>query len=593
MKTPKLPHLAVLLFAVVAAGCAGTTSSNNHPPPPSSIAVMVTPQTANLRAGDPFLFNVSVTGSSNQAVTWSINGTVGGSSALGTIDSNGNYTAPAVLPTPNTITVRATSAADASAFGSSTVTLLNPTPVLTGINPASVGTGNFTLTIAGSKFVAGAQVLFGTTPLQTSFISPTQLTAKGSASSSGTYAITVTNPSPGSSSSASVYLQVTGSPQASNCGNMSLGQGASLEGFLPFPADSPWNTDISVAPVDPNSSAIINFIGSGIGMHPDFGAGQYQGSTIGIPYLVVGAQQPPVTINFTAYGSESDPGPMPIPVTAPIEGYPNPGTGDRHVLVLDNSNCFLYELFGSSVSGNSWNASSAAVWDLLSNQQRPYTWTSADAAGLPIFSGLARYDEVAAGKISHALRFTLQNSRAAFIPPASHWAANSSNANAAPMGMRMRLKASFDVSSYSPANQVILDALKKYGMIMADNGSNMYLSGAPDDRWDNNDLHLLGQVSASDFEVIQMTPLYTQNNIPTGSSPPITSFTASTTSIAVGTPVTLSWQVTGASYVIVSPDAGAVRGTNVTVMPAQSTTYTLNAINAFGRTTATVSITVH
>ena len=284
---------------------------------------------------------------------------------------------------------------------------------------------------------------------------------------------------------------------------------------------------------------------------------------------------------------------MPVPVTAPIEGDPNPGTGDRHVLVLDNSTCFLYELYSSYVSGNSWNAGSAAVWDLLSNEQRPYTWTSADAAGLPIFPGLARYDEVAAGKISHALRFTLQQSRAAFIPPASHWAANSSNVNAAPMGMRMRLKVSFDVSGYSAANQVILNALKKYGMIMADNGSNLYLSGEPDDRWDNNDLHALGQVKASDFEVIQMTPLYTQNTVPTGAPPQITSFTASSNSISAGTQVTLSWLVSGASYVIVSPDAGAVRSTSITVAPAQSTIYTLYATNAYGRTSATVSITVH
>src|SRR6266849_943840 len=382
-------------------------------------------------------------------------------------------------------------------------------------------------------------------------------------------------------------------PQASSCSSLSLGQGASLGGFVPFPADSLWNADISSEPVDPNSAAVINFIGPGISMHADFGAGQYLGSTIGIPYLVVGGQQPPVAINFTAYGSESDPGPMLVPVTAPIESYPNPDTGDRHVLVLDNSNCFLYELSSAYVSGNSWNAGSGAVWDLLSSEQRPYTWTSADTAGLPIFPGLARYDEVAAGKISHALRFTLQQSRAAFILPASHWAANSSNSNAAPMGMRMRLKASFDVSGYSTANQVILKTLKKYGMIMADNGSNLYLSGAPDDRWDNNDLHALGQVSASNFEVLQMTPLYTQNTLPIGAAPQITSFTATASSISAGAQLTLSWVVSGAFHVIVSPDAGVVRSTSVTVAPAQSTTYTLYATNAFGRTTATVSITVH
>ena len=596
MNTSVLSTLAFVASALFFAGCAASTSSTNKqppPPPPAGVHVSVSPPTANIHAGDTFPFTATVSGTSNTGVTWSVNGTAGGSSTFGTISANGSYTAPPALPSPNTIAVRATSAADTSASGSSSVTILNPMPVLTGINPSSVGTGNFSITVSGSKFVNGAQVLFGAAPIQTTFVSATQLSATGTANSPGTFAISVTNPNPGSSSSSSVNLQVTGSPQASNCSSMSLGQGASLGGFVPFPVDSLWNKDISAATVDPNSNAILNFIGTGIGMHADFGAGQFQGSTIGIPYLIVGSQQAPVTINFNAFASESDPGPMPIPVTAPIEGYPTPGTGDRHVLVLDNSSCFLYELYSSTVSGNSWNAGSAAVWDLLSNEQRPYTWTSTDAAGLPIFPGLARYDEVAAGQINHALRFTLQHSSAAFVPPASHWAANSSNASAAPMGMHMRLKANFDVSSYSAANQVILNALKKYGMIMADNGSNMYLSGAPDDHWDNNDLHVLGQVKASDFEVIQMTPLYTQNTVPTGAAPQITSFTASATSITAGTQVTLSWQVTGASYIIVSPQVGAVRASSVSVTPAQSTTYTLYATNAFGRTTSTVSITVH
>jgi hypothetical protein len=405
------------------------------------------------------------------------------------------------------------------------------------------------------------------------------------------------NPNPGSATSSSQNLQVTsatgGNPPPPSCSGMSLGQSASLNGFLPFPADNLWNKDISSAPVDANSAAIINFIGSGIGLHPDFGSGLYNGSSIGIPYLVVGPQQGMVPIVFTAYGNDSDPGPMPIPVTAQIEGYPAPGSGDRHVLVLDNNNCWLYELYSSYPNAASWNADSAAVWDLTADEQRPYTWTSADAAGLPIFPGLVRYDEVAAGNIDHALRFTLQSSRAAFVPPATHWAANSSNANAAPMGMRLRLKAGFDISAFSAANQVILAALKKYGMIMADNGSSMYISGAADSHWDNNDLHNLGSVTASDFEVVQMNPIYTASNIPSGASPAIASFTASSQSVSAGTQVTLSWNVTGASYLIVSPDIGAVRGTTAIVSPSQSTTYTLYATNAFGRTTATVNITVH
>src|ERR1035441_9226797 len=349
-------------------------------------------------------------------------------------------------------------------------------------------------------------------------------------------------------------------PAQNGCSGMALGIGASLNGFLPFPADNFWNQNIAGAPVDPNSDAYINFIGGNTPVHPDFGSGLYAGQSIGIPYIVVSGA-PLVKVNFTAYGDESDPGPMPIPANAPIEGYPKPGDGDRHVLVLDRDNCWLYELYNSHVLKNgNWDAASAACWDLLSNEQRPYTWTSADAAGLPIFPGLLRYDEVAAGSIKHAIRFTLQHSRAAFTPPASHWAANSSDPNAAPMGMRMRLKSSVDISGFSANNQVILTALKKYGIIMADNGSSMYLTGTPDDRWNNDDLHLLSTLTASDFEVVQMNPVYTAANVPTGSAPQIASFTATPSSVSAGQTVTLNWSVSGASYLIVSPGVGAVRG---------------------------------
>jgi hypothetical protein len=395
--------------------------------------------------------------------------------------------------------------------------------------------------------------------------------------------------SSGSSSSTNNTGGSNGS--ASACAAMATGQGASLNGFVPFASNSAWNQDISTASVDPNSDAIINFIGASTGIHPDFGAGEYDGSYMGIPYTVVGAEQSPVMIDFTAYGDESDPGPMPIPATAPIEGYPNPGSGDRHVLVLDNVNCWLYELYSAYPnSDGSWNAGSAAVWDLLGNEQRPYMWTSADAAGLPIFPGLVRYDEVAAGQITHALRFTLQNSLAAFVPPASHWAANSTNPLAAPMGMRLRLKASYGISGFSPANQVILQALKQYGMIMADNGSSMYITGAPDDRWNNSDLHLLGSVTASDFEVVLMNPVYTQANVPQGAAPAIGSFSATPTTVSANTPVTLSWTVSNASYVIISPQVGPVRGSSIAVTPGQTTTYTLYAANQYGQSQATVTV---
>jgi IPT/TIG domain-containing protein len=594
MRTPSPTLYDTLLFFSFSLAACGSASSpaNTQPPPPPSITVAVSPSTANVRVGNSASFSATVSGTSNTAVTWSVNNTPGGSSALGTIDSSGKYTAPTSLPSPNTVTITATSSADTSKSSTSSVTLMNPTPVLTGISPASTNLGNFSLTITGSNFVSGAQVLLSNSPISTTFVSSTQLTVTGTASSSGTFSVVVQNPDPGSSESSAVNLQVNGSQQTSSCSGMSTGQGASLNGFLPFPSDNLWNKDISSSPVDPNSANILNFIGNSIGLHPDFGAGLYNGSSMGIPYSVVDGSQSLIPINYTSYGSESDPGPMPIPLTAPIEGYPNPGSGDRHVLVLDSANCFLYELYSSYPQTAQWNAGSGAVWDLLSDEQRPYTWTSADAAGLPIFPGLVRYDEVAAGAIQHAIRFTVQSTSAGFVPPASHWASNSSNQYAPPMGMRLRLKSSFDVSGFSAANQVILNALKKYGLILADNGSSMYLSGAPDDRWDNSDLHNLGNVQTSDFDVIQMTPLYTSANVPTGNAPTVTQFTASAASVSSGSPVTLSWQVSGAAYIIISPAVGAVRGTSVSVSPTASATYTLYAANAFGQTTSSVSITV-
>jgi hypothetical protein len=377
-----------------------------------------------------------------------------------------------------------------------------------------------------------------------------------------------------------------------NCSAISTGIGASLNGFVPFPSTSLWNENIAGAPVDPNSENYINFIGTSTPLHPDFGSGLYGGQSIGIPYIVESAS-PLVKVSFTAYGSESDPGPMPIPSNAPIEGYPKPGSGDRHVLVLDRDNCYLYELYNShELKTDNWNAGSAAIWDLLSNEQRPYTWTSADAAGLPVFPGLARYDEYAAGAIQHALRFTLQNSVAAFTPPATHWAANSSNPYAAPMGMRLRLKASYDISGFPPQSKVILASLQQYGMIMADNGSSMFISGTPDDRWDNDDLGSLKGVPASAFEVVLMNPIYTAGNIPQGSNPTIASFNANPKTVAAGSPVTLTWNVSNSEYNIVSQQVGVIRGSSVTVVPTKTATYILYSTNQYGRTTAKVKVTV-
>ena len=238
-----------------------------------------------------------------------------------------------------------------------------------------------------------------------------------------------------------------------------------------------------------------------------------------------------------------------------------------------------------------WSAGSGAVWDLEANQTRPYTWTSADAAGLPILPGLVRFDEVQAGAINHAIRVTLQHSQEAFTPPATHWASNSSNQYAAPMGMRLRLKASFDISHFSAHNQVILTAMKQYGLIMADNGSSMFVTGTPDLRWNNDDLGNLRSVTASDFEVVLISPLYTPQNVPTGPNPTINSFTASSSG-GSGQPVTLSWSVTNWEYYIVSPSVGAIRGNSVVVNPLVTTTYTLYATNQYGRSTARVTVNV-
>jgi hypothetical protein len=373
------------------------------------------------------------------------------------------------------------------------------------------------------------------------------------------------------------------------CSVMTAGQTASLGGFVPFTSSSLWNTDISSAPVDANSSTIINnWVGS-VNVHPDWG----NDPTYGIPYVVVDGSQSLVNLNLGAYPDESDPGPMPVPANAPVEGGSS-STGDRHVLVLNNANCFLYELYNASPnSEGSWNADSTAVWDLLGtgNAQRPYTWTSADAAGLPIFPGLVRYDEVAAGKIQHAFRFTLPKTSAAFTPPASHSAATTSDATAPPMGMRLRLKSSYNISGFSTQMQVILTAMQKYGLILADNGSSLYVTGVSDSRW-GSDLDSLKTVPASAFEVVQINPVYTNSNYPTGAAPTIGSFTASPTHVSAGGSVTLSWTVDSAQYLIVSPGAGAVRGTSVTVNPMSTTTYTLYATNQYGRTSSTVTVNV-
>ncbi len=284
-------------------------------------------------------------------------------------------------------------------------------------------------------------------------------------------------------------------------GGSSTSGSPTLGGCAMFPSNNPWNRDISNDPVDPNSANYIASIGATINLHADFGSNP----TYGIPYVVVPGAQAFVPITFTLYGSESDPGPYPIPPNAPVEAG-----SDAHVLTLDSGNCTLYEMYHASKDpgGPGWFAGSGAVFNLSSNALRPDGWTSADAAGLPILPGLVRYDEVTAGAINHALRFTVAQTQRAYVHPATHYASSSTNANLPPMGMRVRLKASYDISGFTGEARVVLNALKQYGMMVADNGSNWFISGATDPRWNDNDLNQLKTVPGSAFEVVKLGTIY-------------------------------------------------------------------------------------
>lgn len=285
---------------------------------------------------------------------------------------------------------------------------------------------------------------------------------------------------------------------------------AKLEEITIFPSDDPLNLNISQAPVDNRSEAIIALIGIPP-VKPDFGSGLWEGRPIGIPFILVCKSQSKIPVIFRGndydgnYGNESDPGPYPVPLIAPVEGN---GVGDSHVLAADVDNKILYELYNASVGNGFWEASSGAIWDLKKNDSRTQGWTSADAAGLPILPLMVRYEEVSGGTIDHAIRFTLSRNKVTrgYTTPANHLV-NGTNSNPAaptPMGMRLRLKAEYDISGFSETNRVILNAMKNYGLILADIGSDFYITGAPDERWNNDDLNQLKNLKATDFEVVQM-----------------------------------------------------------------------------------------
>ncbi len=451
---------------------------------------------------------------------------------------------------------------------------------------ATGGVAPYTFTLAN-----GTTLPAGLTLSAAGVINGTPTTA-----ASTTFSVTVTDSTTPTALSLTSNLSITVNATAGpSCGNMSTGNGASLNGYVPFPSTNLWNTNIASAALDPNSAAIIGVL-TGSHLHPDFS--NVADGNYGIPYVVVDSSVTPgVTVTMTTYQSESDITLYPIPITAPIEGFPGTcsTTGDNHLLVIDKNQCWLYETWQTQLCNGTWSAANGAIWDLTNTEHRPYGWTSADAAGLPIFPGLVRYDEVAAGVINHAFRMTLAHTKSDsnggyFVAPATHAAGNNSGTDNI-MGMRLRLKPSFDISGFSTANQVILTAMKNYGMIVADNGSNMYFQGAPDARWDDDDLSALKAIDASNFDVVQMATAYDDATAPTGAPPTISSFTASQTSVAAGTPVTLTWSVTNDSYDFIDV-VGTVRGGSQTVTPSATTTYTLNSTNQYGRSTMSVTVNV-
>lgn len=359
-----------------------------------------------------------------------------------------------------------------------------------------------------------------------------------------------------------------------------------LGGCAVFPADNIWNTPVDTLPVQANSATLVNTIGPTKYLHPDFSGTPFRGVLGGIPYVLVPGSQPRVPISFT-WPAEADPGPYPVPPDPPIEGGPS-STGDRHILIVDTTNCVLYELFAAYPNGDgSWRAGSGAIFDLKTNALRPRGWTSADAAGLPILPGLVRYDEVAAGEIRHAIRFTAPQTRRQFIWPARHYASSLTGTQYPPMGQRFRLKAAFDITSFSPEAQVILRALKKYGMILSDNGSSWYITGVPDTRWNDDELHRLHQVLGSNFEAVDTSGLMVDPDsaqVAGSAAATLTLLTVSPATVAAGRQVTIR-----ATLGAAAPAGGAVvslssSNSSVVAVPASLTV-------SQGQTSASLTVT--
>jgi Putative Ig domain len=608
--------LLCLLFGVAAflSGCGSfVTKTGGSSPQPDQLTISTT-SLAGATVGVAYSASIAVSGGSTP-YAFSASGLPNGLSIGNQTGIIAGLPAQGTAGTTSfTVTVTdSTQPSPQSASARLSVTVAPAAPTKLTITTTSLPGG--TVGIAYNSVVAASG---GTTPYAFKATGlPAGLSIDGSSgaisgtptqSGSSTIAVTVndaTQPSP-QSATANLSIVVNPAQSASGCGGMSTGDQASLNGFVPFPASSPWNTDISAAPLDPNNTTITSASGfAGLHLHHDFSS--TTGGNYGIPYVVVDSSVTPLaSISVADYASESDVALAPFPADAPIEGapadcdgWPDTYIGDSHVLVLDRNTCFLYETFNTHRCKGAWSASSETIWDMQSSERRPWGWTSADAAGLPIFPGLVRYDEVASGAINHAIRFTMQQTKndangGYFVEPASH-AAGTVYGVSNVMGMRIRLKASFDVSGFSKANQVILTAMTKYGMILADNGGYFYFQGVPDPRWDDDDLVKLDAIQSSNFEVVQMTPTfpgYDDATAPTGNPPTIDSFNASVSNVTAGSPVTLTWETENDSYDFID-QVGGVHGGSVTVTPAATTTYTLNATNQYRRSTASLTVTVH
>ncbi len=416
--------------------------------------------------------------------------------------------------------------------------------------------------------------------------------ASGTTDSSGTTTSSsgASSGSTGGSTNGSLTVGTTGGNTASvsaaalDCARMSLGDNGDLNGFRPLPNNNPWNQDISQAPLASDSaSRIANYISraGNAALSGDFG------TIYGEDYNIVDSSvQSSQNLNITMYPTESDIMPVPISNSALIESSAG---GDRHVFIFDRSKCWLYETWGTTFDGTKWNAANLAVWDMLNTTERPYNWTSGDAAGLAIFPGLFRYDEIARGEINHAIRFTLKSTANAYVAPATHSAG--SDSNSFPMGTRFRLKSNYDISKFPRDIQVILTAMKKYGVILADNGIDFQLAGTHHPGFHESDVPTLKAVHFSDMELIsQPTPII-KTNPPAGPAPTINSFTASSVSVNAGQNVTLSWSTANDSWDFIDV-LGPVRGSSITINPRVTTTYTLNATNIHGRTKKSITVTV-